>query len=355
MTKLLKPRSKKLGTPPGSLIYTGDNPKKLPQITVWLYDASTIVEKHPRTIEEAFSFLQENVKIWIQICGISDPNLINNLGSRYKLHPLMLEDIMNPTQRSKLDDYRDHLYIVTHLLQYKNDGAGAANEEQLSMVVGKDLLITLLDRESDILKPIEERLQKTTSKMRLRGPDYLAYAILDTIVDNYFMILEQVDQHLENLEHDLLNDPKRNMLLNIQKATRVLALIRKTIWPMREMLSQFRRIDSPLISDATRVYASDVYDHTVQAIETVESFRDVAAGMIHNYLSTINQRLNEIMRVLTVVATIFVPLTFISSLYGMNFDYMPELHSRWGYPIVLGLMLAVCCGMLYFFRRKRWI
>jgi magnesium transporter len=337
------------------LIYTGEQLISPPQITLFLYDASSFMERHPATIDEAVNQIQKGKKAWLHVHGINDVLLIHTIGNRFKLHPLLLEDIMNPAQRSKLDDYKDHIYIATHLLLYKEENAGSIEDDQLSIVVGTDVLITFLDRESDALNPIIERLQKPTSKMRLRGPDYLAYAILDTIVDSYFVILEHVDHNLEVLESELLNDPKKNILLKIQKSKRALALLRKTIWPMREMINQFKRTESPLISDATRMYAADVYDHTIQAIETVDSFRDVTAGMLDIYISTINQRMNEIMKVLTIVATIFVPLTFISSVYGMNFKHMPELDSPYGYPMILGFMLLVSLGMLYFFRRKRWI
>ena len=352
MTKMLKRRSKKIGVPPGSLIYTGESPAKHSQLTLILYDSQTALEKHPVSIEEAFLMLTQGKRGWLHISGINDPHLVHAVGTHFKLHPLLLEDVMNPTQRSKLDDYKDHLYIAAHILEENAQGLG---EEQLSMIIGKNLLISFSENHPEILKPIRDRLMKPASRMRQRGPDYLAYSILDCIVDNYFLILEHVDQDLESIENELLHNAESSIMFRIQASKRELVLLRKTIWPMRELINQFRRIDSPLIHETTRIYAYDVYDHTIQAIETVESFRDLTSGMLDIYLSSINQKMNETMKVLTVVATIFVPLTFISSLYGMNFDHMPELHYIWGYPITIGAMALITLVMLIAFRKKKWI
>lgn len=355
MTKLFRRRSKKVGSPPGSLIYTGDQLEKAAHLTLFVYDNLSCIEKSPQTIDEALSFAKPDKKIWLHVCGISDPRLIDTVGKHFKLHPLLLEDVMNPTQRSKLDDYKDHIYIATHLLHYKDGENSLLEDEQLSLIIGKNFLLTFSENGIKSLNPVKERLQKPASRMRERGPDYLAYAILDCIVDNYFITLEGFDQTLQSLEDELLNNAKPSTLNRIQKAKRELALLRKTIWPVREVINHLRRIDSPLVSETTKAYTHDVYDHTIQVIETVESFREFTSGMLDIYLSTINQKMNEIMKVLTIVATIFVPLTFISSLYGMNFEYMPELHHPLGYPLVLSMMAAVSVFMLFIFHRKKWI
>ncbi len=355
MARLFRRRSKKIGTPPGSLIYTGDALLQGTELRLILYNDETVIEKYPKSIEEALQYRAPNQKIWLQVTGITDPRVIDAIGKKFKLHPLLLEDIMSPVQRSKLDDYREHIYIATRVLRFTSPDDGFLEDEQLSIVIGEGVLLTFVEKETEVLSPIRERLKKPSSKMRLRGSDYLAYAILDSIVDHYFLTLERVDRNLEELEEELLHDPQPDTLHKIQKIKREMALLRKIIWPMRELLNHFRRIDSPLIQESTQVYAYDVYDHTIQAIETVESFRDITSGMIDIYLSTINQKMNEIMKVLTVVSTIFVPLTFITSLYGMNFEAMPELHSKFGYPVVLLIMFCTAIGMLFFFRRKRWI
>lgn len=359
MSKLLKKRVKKIGTPPGSLIYTGEISSKESKIILFIYNEFFCLEKHVKTIDEAFDLLskesKEGITIWIHMQNISDPAVFQALGQKFKIHPLILEDIMNPVQRAKLDDYKEQLFIVTRLLTFINGEKKTLEDEQLSLVVGKNLLISFLEKDSEILNPIWERLKKSGNQMRSKSSDYLVYAILDCIVDHYFLILEKVDGFLEHLEDELLHEPGPSTINKIQKTKREMALLRKTIWPMREVINRFRHIDSPLISDSTRVFAYDVYDHTIQAIETVESFRDVTSGMIDIYLSTINQRMNEIMKVLTIMATIFVPLTFISSLYGMNFDNMPELHHPYGYYYTLFVMLMISLGMLIWFRKKKWI
>lgn len=355
MVKLFRRRSKKIGTPPGSLIYTGEEISKPSEIRVVVYDENSFTEKEVRSIDEAFVLKKPGQKIWIEITGVSDPHAINAIGTKLKLHPLLLEDIMSPVQRSKLDDYRDFIYIATRILRFTSTTDGVLEDEQLSMVLGKEILITFVEKEAGVLAPILDRLKKPSSRMRQKGVDYLAYAILDSIVDHYFLALERVDHSLESLEEELLTDPQPSTLFTIQKIKREMALLRKIIWPTRELINHFRRIESPLVDENTKIYAYDVYDHTIQAIETVESFRDITSGMIDIYLSTINQKMNEIMKVLTVVATIFVPLTFITSLYGMNFKGMPELDSPWGYPVVLFLMGSITLFMLWFFRRKKWI
>jgi magnesium transporter len=355
MTRLFRRRSKKLGAPPGSLIYTGDAIAEPTGILALIYDKDLVIEKSPASIEEALKLPQEGKQFWLHITGISDPRVIDAIGRKFKLHPLLLEDIMSPSQRSKLDDYKDFLYIATRILHVTTPGNGTLEDEQLSIVFGDNFLLSFVEKDTALFQPIRDRLKKPTSKMRNRGPDYLAYAILDSTVDHYFLALEGVDKSLEKLEEELLDNPEPSTLNKILKIKREMALLRKIIWPMREVINHFRRTDSPLIEEGTQMFSNDVYDHTIQAIETVESFRDITSGMIDIYLSTINQRMNEIMKVLTIVATIFVPLTFITSLYGMNFKHMPELDHPLGYFYVLGFMALLSLFMLYCFRRKKWI
>ncbi len=349
--KQLTKRLKKVGAPPGSLIYTGDLKEKT-SISLFIYDSDTIAESSPHSIQEALGLIKSGKKAWLHISGISDPQIVHAVGKHFKLHPLMLEDIMNPSQRSKLDDYKDTIYIATHAFYVKED---KLIQEQISLVIGDNILITFSEVPSDLFMPIITRLMRPGGRMRQRGSDYLAYTILDAIVDNYFLVLEREDEKLEILESALLKGGSASIMFEIQDQKRDLMLLRKTIWPMREVINQLRRIDSPLISETTRLYVYDVYDHTIQAIETVEGFRDLTAGMHDIHVAIINQKMNETIRFLTVVSTIFVPLTFITSLYGMNFEHMPELHNPWGYPIVLLTMLIISVGSLIYFRRKRWL
>jgi magnesium transporter len=354
MSKFLKRRAKKIGLPPGSLLRVNDTKPEAINITLIDYDAQRFVEKKEASIQDCLVFLDTPSITWINVCGIDDSHKIETLGRHFGLHPLLLEDIITTGQRSKLDNYKDTLFIVVQMLTY-NEDKQEAEDEQVSLVLGRNFLISFLESKKDVFAPIRERLRQPKSKLRQRGPDYLCYTLIDCLVDNYFLILEKVDEKLERLEDDLFHDPNQDTLKKIHHAKREIAMLRKSVWPMREVISNFRRIESPLIHDHTKLYLQDVYDHTIQAIDTIESFRDITAGTLDIYLSNLSQRMNEVMKVLTVVATIFVPLTFIASFYGMNFDYIPELHWKWGYPFVVGLMVAVFIAMLYYFRRKRWI
>lgn len=352
-SKAIKLRAKKVGLPPGSLI-PGDKKTDKIQITVFDYNATQLIEKQDVSLQECLKCLETPSITWINICGIDDIQTIELVGRRFGLHPLLLEDIMSSGQRSKLDDYKDTIYIVAKMLNY-NEDKQQVEDEQMSLVLGKNFLISFLEFKNNIFAPVYERLRPNNSRIRQKGADYLCYTLIDCLVDNYFLILEKVDGKLENLEEELIKSPTPKTLQKIQRTKREITLLRKSIWPMREVISNFRRIETPLIQDSTKLYIHDVYDHTIQAIDAIESFRDIAAGMLDIYLSNISQRMNEIMKVLTVVSTIFVPLTFIASIYGMNFDHIPELHWHYGYYEVLGLMVIVTIGMLYYFKRKGWI
>jgi len=355
---MLKNRCKKIGASPGTLIHLGNFTDTKIQISLFEYNESKLIERQDFSLSECLQDCRINkddsLITWINIRGIHNIETIRTIGTHFGLHSLMLEDIANSYQRSKLDDYKETIYLVMRILKY-NQAKETVEDEQVSFILGKNFLITFVETNTDIFEPIRERLRKSDSNTRKKGPDYLCYALIDCIVDNYFLILERVDQNLENLEMELLNNPKTPTLVKIQRIKKDIILLRKTLWPMREVISRFNRIETPLIHDSAKFYMQDVYDHVIQAIETIEGFRDIAGGMIDIYMSNISLRLNEIMKVLTIVSTLFVPLTFIASLYGMNFDYIPELRQEWGYYAVLGVMLTTATGMLMFFRRKKWI
>lgn len=354
MTKFLKSRVKKIGLPPGSLISVTDEKKTPIQISVFDYDKDNIIEKPNATVEECLILLDSPSMTWINVVGISDAKFIETIGHHFGLHPLMLEDILTTGQRSKLDHYPNSVFIVTKMLNC-NQEKFEVSEEQVSLVLGKNYLISFLETSHDIFNPVRERIRNSQSRIRQLGADYLCYALLDCIVDNYFIILEKVDENLVSLEEELVDHPTKETLHKMQATKREVILLRKAVWPMREVISQFQRLETPVVSQTTQVYMHDVYDHTIQAIDTIESFRDISSGMLDVYLSNISQRLNEVMKVLTVVSTIFVPLTFIASLYGMNLEHIPEIHWKYSYPVVLGVMLLIVLGMLYFFRKKEWI
>lgn len=354
MARLITRKSPPIGLPPGSLVYTGQVDTEKIHLSIIEYTEEKIIEKDNVSIDECLEYLGSPSMTWIQVYGVSNPAMIATIGKHLKFHPLVLEDILSTGQRSKLDIYQDQVFIVVRLLQY-DKLTKELKDEQVSIVFGPNYLVSFLEHNEDIFRPIKERLSQGSNRMRKQGSDYLAYTLLDTIVDDYFSVLEQVDANLDHLEEELVHFPKPATLQQIQYIKRDMIVLRKTIWPMRDVVNRFLRLENPLVSPTTQLYLHDVYDHTVQTIDIIEGFRDVVAGMLDVYLSNINIRTNDIMKVLTIVSTIFVPLTFITSLYGMNFEFMPELHSKIAYPLVLSLMAGIAFGMLIYFRRKHWI
>jgi magnesium transporter len=338
---------------PGSLIHIGKVYADRAKISIVEYSKDSFIEKDDATLQEALHYIESPQITWINVQGIHDTNLINALGKAFGMHPLVMEDILNTTQRAKLDDYKQYLYIVLRLLNY-NTELQEVNGEQISILVKNDCLVTFQESDKDLFKSIRERIRKPNTKIREMGTDYLCYTIIDWIIDQHFTILEKVDDKLETLEEDLLDNPHIGILLKIERTKREIILLRKSVWPLRDLISQFNRIETPLIHESSRVFMRDVYDHTIQLIDTIESFRDIVSGMLDLYLSNLTQRTNEIMKVLTVVSTIFVPLTFLASLYGMNFDNIPELHAQYGYYILLGTMVLIASFMIYYFHKKKW-
>ncbi len=355
MSRYLRKRTKKIGVPPGTLIYTGEDIKKTSEVFAIDYDTNSYERIDHPSLSICQTFLKDHhKKTWINVCGINDSNKIAEMGQLFNLHPLLLEDIMNPIQRSKVEDYKNYLFIVSRILKFNHEKQ-CLEDEQLSLILGPHYLITFTEKDSTVIQAVLERLKIANTRLRTRGVDYLAYCLLDSIVDNYFLYLETEDNKIEALEETILNRPKMSTLSDIQHTKREMAFLRRSIWPMREVINQLRKTESELISSGTKLFFYDVYDHIVQAIETVEGFRDLISGMLDIYMSNINQRTNEIIRLLTIITTIFVPLTFMASLYGMNFSHMPGLQSSWGFHIILALMLFSALTMLYFFKKRQWL
>jgi len=354
MSRIFQKRTKKIGAPPGTLIHIGKKPVEKINISVIEYDAETLIEKHDVSLEECITFINQPTMTWITVKGVYDPETISTIGKAFGLHPLLLEDIMDTNQRPKIDFYDDCLFIVMRMMKIHEERQELENQ-QVSIVLKAGVIILFLEGNGDVFEGVRERIRKKNPRIRSMGSDYLCYALLDQIVDSYFVILEATDSELDDLDEELLKNPNTRTLHKIQHLRQEIILLKKVIWPTREVMSQFRHMNTPLIQDATKLYMQDLYDHSIQIIDTIESFRDIAAGLLDIYLSNLSHRMNEIMKVLTIVSTLFVPLTFISSLYGMNFKYMPELQWRWGYPIVLAIMATVALGMLRYFRTKRWI
>ena len=291
---------------------------------------------------------------WINIDGIHEVNIIEKIGKHFDLHPLIMEDIVNTEQRPKMEDFGHYVYVVLRML-YFDEEAHEVKGEQVSLILGENFVISFQEKEGDIFNPIRERIRNNKGRIRKMGADYLAYSLLDTIVDNYFTILEKLGDRIEEMEERLVSDPRPETLQEIHKLKREMIFLRKSVWPLREVINGLERGESSLVHKASRIYLRDVYDHTIQVIDTVETFRDMLSGMHDTYLSSISNRMNEIMKVLTIIATIFIPLTFIAGIYGMNFKFMPELEWRWAYFIVWLVIVIVAISMIFFFRRKKWL
>ena len=352
MSRFIKKRSKKAGLPPGSLVHIGERKTEKTRITIIDYDRVQLQEEEAGSIEECFSFKDKPTVSWINIDGLHQTEIIEKIGKHFNLHSLVLEDIVNTGQRPKMEDFEDYIFVVLKMLYY--DQKGGIKTEQVSLILGPNFVISFQEQEGDVFDPIRDRIRKAKGRIRKMGADYLAYALMDTIVDNYFIILEGLGEEIEDMEEELLANPTTETLQKIHRLKREMILLRKSIWPLRELISGLERTESSLIQESTGVYLRDVYDHTIQVIDTVETFRDMISGMLDIYLSSISNKMNEVMKVLTIIATIFIPLTFLAGVYGMNFRYMPELSWPWGYPIVLLVMMAVGISMMVYFRRKKW-
>ena len=354
MPKLNNKRTIKAGLPPGTLVHIGEKKAETPKITLMDYDEVYFQEKEIKTIEECFPFKDKPAVTWINIDGLHQVEILERLGECYGLHPLVLEDILNTDQRPKMEDYGEYLYIVLRMLNY-NDKSSEIEAEQISLILGPNFVFSFQEREGDTFNPIRERIRNSKGRIRKMGADYLAYTLLDSIVDNYFIILEKLGEKIEFLEDELVTRPTPETLQIIHHLKREMIFLRKAVWPLREVIGSLERGEPPLVKETTRVYLRDVYDHTIQVIDTIETFRDMVSGMLDIYLSSVSNRLNAVMKVLTIIATIFMPLTFLAGIYGMNFKYMPELEWRWGYPAVWFFVVLISVFMLIYFKKKRWL
>ncbi len=354
MGRFVRRRAKSAGAPPGTLVHTGPKRMEAVRVSFLDYDADHLDEQAVERIQEVWPFRDSPTVSWVNIDGLHDTDLIQQVGDHFGIHPLVLEDILSVGQRPKIEEYDGYLYVVLSMLMW-NEDSREVEDEQLSLILGPNYVFTFQERMGDVFDPVRERLRSAKGRIRGRGNDYLAYALIDAVVDRYFHVLEAIGAITEELELEVLEDPDRSTMERLHHLKREMVVIRRAIWPVRDLTNGLARSDSPLIQQETRVYLRDVYDHTVQIIETVEGLRDVVSGMIDLYLSNVSNRTNEVMKVLTIMASIFIPLTFMAGIYGMNFDFMPELHMRWAYPTLWGLMVVVAGTMLLYFKRKGWL
>jgi len=353
MVEILRKSKKTGGLPPGTVVYTGETKSNEVKIQVIDYDEASIEEHEVKTPEECEQFLKTNTVSWINVTGIHDTALIERIGKVFNLHPLVLEDIANINQRPKIDDYEDYLFIVCKMIFY--DKEEELKVEQISMIVANNFILTFEETEGDVFDLLRARLRYGKGKVRKLKTDYLAYYLLDSIVDNYFISLEKIGGEIEDMEDEVIKSPRQGLINEIQKLRRDLIYIRKSVWPMREVATGLERDESKIIKKGTKIYLRDLYDHTVQIIDVIETYRDILSGLIDMHLSSMSNKMNEIMKFLTIISTIFMPLTFVTSLYGMNFINLPELHLEYGYYYVWIALILMSGSMLYYFRRKKWI
>lgn len=352
-----KNRVSKIGLPPGALVYVGDAETKnleKPKVSKIIYDAGGLVECE-LTIEDLAKFkLDDTKKIWLNVHGVHDAALIKQIGELFHLHPLVLEDILNTEQRPKIDEFDDYIFLETRLFYYHPETMSTSSE-QISLVLGHNFLLTFQERSTGAFAPIRERLRATRAPIRELGVDYLAYALLDSVVDRYFSVLEEVGEASETLEEALLKNPTNSELHSIHQLKHSSIELRRAVWPLREVINSLTRNEKGFFKPATMPYLRDVYDHTVNFIESLESIRDSLSGMMDIYMASVSQRVNLEVRALTVVAMLFMPATLIAGIFGMNFHWMPWLEDKDGFWWAMGLMLGIALIMILIFWRRQWL
>jgi len=341
--------------PPGTMSYRGKKASSAISFDIINYNAESIHREHTNSVEDAFNFKDNNKVSWININGLNNIKDIETVGLHYGLHALTLEDIVNTHQRPKLDEFENYLYIVFKMLYFKNDDE--INNEHVSMIVGKDYIITFQEADGDVFEDLRERITNTKGRIRTRGADYLMYAILDAIVDNYFSVIEAFGDKIEELESHIFeaNTSGDDTPNKIQSLKQDVLKYRRAILPLRDVINRLDKVDVNLLESKTHDYLKDLHDHITQVSETIDLYREMVWSLMDMYMTIISNKMNEVMKVLTIIATIFIPLTFIAGIYGMNFDNMPELHTQNGYFVLLGLMAFLFLLMLLYFRRKKWL
>jgi magnesium transporter len=354
MSESLRFVSKKSGLAPGTLVHVGEVHEHPHSISVTNYNQASLEQRTIDSIEDLLPYKTTDSVTWVMVEGLKEVDIIDAIGQHFDIHPLVLEDILNTHQRTKFEEYPDYLYFVLKVVSL---GKGAFNVEyeQISILVLKNFVFTFMEKPDGLFKPILNRLANEDSYLRNAGADYLAYMIMDVVVDEYFTLQDAFDEQIEFIEDELLANPSVTTLTTIQKIRRELIFLRKTVSPLRELLAAIRRSESPLFDERTKRYFADIYDHSIRIIEAVESYRELISGMLDIYLSSVSNKMNETMKFLTVFASIFIPLTFIAGVYGMNFEYMPELTWKWSYPALWGVFIGTAVSLLIYFKKKKWL
>jgi len=348
---MFRKRNPPPGSSPGTL--SVDERLPAPKVRIVSYTLDQIDDRQDVNPSELAAALAGDGVTWVDVQGLGDESLLRLIAETFKLHSLAISDVVNVPQRPKAEPYDDYLFLVARTLSHHDSLNVEA--EQVSIFLGANYVITFQERPGDLFEPVRERIRNAKGRLRRKGADYLAYVLLDAVVDGYYPFLEELGDRLAELEDEALENPTTATLKQTNHIRRTLQLLRRILWPQREAINSLIRDESPLISDSARIYLRDVHDHCAQIAEVVESYREVVGAVANSYLSVVSNRTNDVMKVLTVMASIFIPLTFMAGIYGMNFDHMPELHARFGYPVLIAAMLAVAGGMLFYFYRLGWL
>ena len=354
LLNLFKKYTQKVGQPPGTLVYIGEEPKESVRITIIDYDETHLHEEEIQTVEACVPFIDTESVTWIQIEGIHEIPIIEEIGECFGVDPLLLEDLMSPTQLPKIEVHEDYVFIILKNLDY-NAASERVFREQISLIIGPNFVVSLQENHSEIFTSIQNRLRKAQGRIRRMQSGYLAYVLIDIIVDHYFLVLDEINERIQALEEEIMKDPSPEALAKVNVLRAEQLLLRRPILPLRDVLIEILDDEIPLLGENTHPYFRDVYDHLIQVIQMLEMIRSAVSGLFDVYTSAVSHRMNEVMKVLTIVATFFIPLTFIAGIYGMNFKFMPELETQWGYAAVLLVMLTISIGMFIFFKLKKWL
>ncbi len=352
--KKVKSRSGKVGLPPGSMIHVGDGEATRSSLRLFTFDASGFEERTLGDLNECRSVISEQRVTWIDHDGLTSELILQQAGELFNLHPLLLEDVLNTDHRPKVEEYQDTIFVVAKMLEL-DDETGGIHTEQVCFILRKGLVISFQERPGDVLEPIRDRIRKDLGRVRRSAADYLLYALLDVIVDHYFLIVEDLGKRIEQLERKVLVRPGNEDLLTIQELRSMLITVDRYVTPTRELAGRLNILQNPLIEKPTRRYINDLQDHTVYIAETIGTFREMLSSLENTYHAGVNMRMGQVMKLLTIISTIFIPLTFVVGVYGMNFRHMPELEWRYGYFAVMAMMTMISVLMLLWFRRKRWL
>lgn len=344
---------KNIGLAPGTIVYTGNKTQTDTFIEAFFYDKEKYSEQQFTNIKACFNAKQTNTIAWININGLNNVKTIESIGKHYNLHPLILEDIANIHQRPKIEEYANCLFVVFKMLYY--DSNQNLTVEHVSLVMGENYVLSFQEADGDVFENLRTRIRENKGIVRQNGADYLLYALMDAVVDNYFLIIETLGEKIEAIEDYLYTKPDNGLVQEIQSLKREALKIRRSIFPLREVVNKFEKANVNLVQANTLTYIQDLYDHTIQVIETVEIYRDMLWGLMDMYMSSVSNKMNEVMKVLTIISTIFIPLTFIAGIYGMNFEYMPELKQPNGYYYLWAIMVFIFIALVYYFKRKKWL